>query len=59
MELLAGNGVVTAQDFLDKLKDGGDEAILDIRGVGRKVLTDIKKKLRQRGFELPTLQAAE
>ncbi|MBX3061473.1 MAG: 50S ribosomal protein L31 [Anaerolineae bacterium] len=59
MELLSSNGVTTAQDFISKLQEGGDEAILEIRGVGRKVLTDIKKKLRQRGFELPTMQTAE
>jgi large subunit ribosomal protein L31 len=57
MELLASNGVATAQDFIGKLQEGGDDAILDIRGVGRKVLTDIKKRLRARGFELPVSQA--
>ena len=56
-ELLASNGVVTAQDFINKLQEGGDDAIIDIRGVGRKVLTDIKKRLRARGFELPVAQA--
>ena len=56
-ELLAANGIINASDFVKKLQDGGDEAILEIRGVGRRVLTDIKKKLRTRGHELPTSQS--
>jgi len=56
-ELLAANGMANASDFVKKLQDGGDEAVLEIRGIGRKVLTDIKKKLRSRGFELPAAQS--
>src|SRR4051812_40525290 len=56
-ELLSENGIATAADFVKKLQEGGDEAILDIRGIGRKVLTDAKKALRARGYELPTTQA--
>jgi large subunit ribosomal protein L31 len=56
-ELLAENGIVTAGDFVNRLSEGGDEAILGIQGVGRKVLTDFKKRLRARGYELPTVQA--
>lgn len=57
-ELLANNGIATAGDFIQRLVDGGDEAIVSIRGIGRKVLTDIKKKLRARGYELPVTQEA-
>jgi large subunit ribosomal protein L31 len=56
-ELLANNGIATAQDFINKLQDGGDDAVLEIRGVGRKLLTDIKKRLKARGFELPVTTA--
>jgi len=56
-ELLASNGITTAGDFIKKLEEGGDEGILGIRGIGRKVLTDAKKALRARGYELPTVQA--
>ncbi len=56
-ELLTSNGIVNASDFVKKLQEVGDEGILEIRGVGRKVLTDIKKKLRARGFELPVAQS--
>jgi large subunit ribosomal protein L31 len=57
-DLLASNGVATAGDFIKKLEEGGDEAILSIRGIGRKILTDAKKALRTRGYELPTTQQA-
>jgi large subunit ribosomal protein L31 len=55
-ELLAANGLVTAGDFIKRLQETGDEGVLAIRGVGRKLLTDIKKKLRQKGYELPAAQ---
>ena len=35
------------------LEQGGDEAILEIPGIGRKVLSDVKRALRARGYELP------
>jgi len=57
-ELLAENGITTAGDFIKRLQDGGDEGLLEIRGIGRKVLTDAKKRLRARGYELPTTQQA-
>src|SRR6185503_16071994 len=41
-ELLAENGIVTANDFINRLREGGDEAILGIQGLGRKALTDFK-----------------
>ncbi len=51
---LAENGVNNVGDFLSKLEAGGDEALLEIPGIGRKVLSDLKKALRARGYELPT-----
>lgn len=56
-ELLATNGINTATEFIKRLQEGGDEGILSIRGIGRKVLTDAKKRLRSRGFEVPASQA--
>lgn len=56
IELLAKNGISTASQFVERLKEVGDEGIVSIRGIGRKVLTDIKKKLRARGYELPAIQ---
>jgi large subunit ribosomal protein L31 len=56
-DLLERNGLSTAGDFIKRLQEGGDEGILNIQGIGRKVLTDAKKRLRARGYELPTVQA--
>jgi large subunit ribosomal protein L31 len=55
-ELLAAHGLVTAGDFIKRLQEAGDEGVLAIRGVGRKLLTDIKKRLRQKGYALPAAQ---
>ncbi|NWG16645.1 MAG: 50S ribosomal protein L31 [Chloroflexi bacterium] len=53
LDLLNENGIQVVGDFIAKLQEGGDNAILEIPGVGRKVLADIKKALRTRGYELP------
>lgn len=42
--------------LLEKL-EGGEAALLELPGIGRKTLIDIKKKLRQLGYKLP--EAAE
>jgi len=41
-----------AGDVLKKLEEG-EKAMLDIEGFGRKSLIDLKKKLRQFGYEIP------
>jgi large subunit ribosomal protein L31 len=46
----------TVEDLLGLL-EGGDQALLDIKGFGRKSLIDLKKALRAQGFEIP--EAAE
>jgi large subunit ribosomal protein L31 len=51
--ILEENGINTVADFFTKLESGGDDGILDIPGIGRKVLSDIKKELRNRGYEFP------
>ncbi len=48
--------ISTVKDLLDQL-EGGDQALLDIKGFGRKSLIDLKKALRGQGFEIP--EAAE
>lgn len=45
--------VKTAGDFIGKLEKGGDQALLDIKGFGRKGLADVKRELKKRGFEIP------
>jgi large subunit ribosomal protein L31 len=46
--------VVTVGDVLEKLAQGED-ALLSIDGFGRKSLIDLKKILRQMGYDLPSL----
>ncbi|MDZ4764924.1 MAG: DNA-directed RNA polymerase subunit alpha C-terminal domain-containing protein [Chloroflexota bacterium] len=50
------NGISTAGDFLARLAQG-EESLLEIPGIGRKVLSDLKKSLRSRGYDVP--KAAE
>jgi len=45
-------GIVNVGQILEKL-EGGEAALLEISGVGRKTLIDIKKNLRKFGYELP------
>ncbi len=52
-DILAENGMVTVADFFEKLESGGDEPILELPGIGRKVLSDLKKTLRNRGYDVP------
>lgn len=51
--LLEENGMTVVQDFLTRLNEGGDEGILGISGLGRQALSDIKKSLRSRGYDVP------
>ncbi len=49
-------GITTIGDVLERL-EGGEQAMLDISGFGRKSLIDLKKALRQMGYKIP--EAAE
>ena len=49
-------GIVTVGHILEKL-EGGEAALLELPGVGRKTLIDVKKNLRKFGYKLP--KAAE
>ena len=53
LELLNENGINVVGDFIAKLQDGGDDAVLAIPGIGRQHLATIKKAIRARGYELP------
>jgi large subunit ribosomal protein L31 len=55
-ESLAKAEIVNVGQALEKLSQG-EAAILAIDGFGRKSLADLKKRLRQFGYELP--EAAE
>jgi large subunit ribosomal protein L31 len=49
-------GLTTIGDVLERL-EGGEQAMLDVSGFGRKSLIDLKKALRQQGYKIP--EAAE
>lgn len=53
---LADAEIKTVADLLEVL-EGGEKAMLDVKGIGRKSLIDIKKALRGADYELP--EAAE
>ena len=52
LEALAAAGITTVGDVLARL-EGGEKALLEVEGFGRKSLIDLKKQLRQMGYELP------
>lgn len=45
-------GIEVVGQFLERLEQG-DSAILEIPGIGRKALADVKRELRTLGYELP------
>ena len=55
-KILAENNITTVQDILDALSEKGENGILDINGLGQQALIDIKKSLRNLGFEIPAAQ---
>ncbi len=56
-DVMAQNGILTVADFLAKLEGGQEESLLELPGVGQKTIMDIKKNLRTRGYEVPTIKA--
>ena len=52
-DALAKAGLTNIGQVLD-LFNKGEQALLDIDGFGRKSLIDLKKKLRQFGYDLPS-----
>jgi large subunit ribosomal protein L31 len=57
--ILVQNGIEVIGDLLARWEEGGDNAILAISGIGRKVLADTKKLLRARGYAIPGQETAE
>jgi len=53
INILEDNGINTVADFFARLEEGGNESLLELPGIGRKVLSDIKKMLKKRGYEVP------
>lgn len=57
VNILNEHGLQTVGDFIKQLEEGGEEKLLEIPGIGRKVIADLKKTLRARGYELPASNA--
>jgi large subunit ribosomal protein L31 len=51
-EALARAGIIQVGQALERLAES-DQALLSVEGFGQKSLVDLKRRLRQRGFELP------
>jgi len=51
-ESLSAAGILTVGQVLDKLAEG-EATLLNLDGFGRKALADLKKRLRQFGYDLP------
>jgi len=60
LTILIESNIKVVGDFLTQL-EGGESNLLDIPGIGRKVLADIKKMLLARGYDVPgaTIQEEE
>lgn len=52
LDALSKAGVTTCGDALTKL-EAGESSLLAIDGFGRKSLSDLKKRLRQLGYQIP------
>ncbi len=53
VNILSENDISTAGEFIAKLEQGGEESLLEISGIGRKSVADLKKALRNRGYDVP------
>jgi large subunit ribosomal protein L31 len=59
LNVLAANEIHVVQDFLTKFEEVGDDGILAFNGIGRQALAEIKKSLRNAGYDLPEQEEAE
>ena len=57
-DALARAGITLVGQALDSLAQG-DAALLAVEGFGQKSLVDLKRRLRQKGFDLPSPTVAE
>ncbi|MFZ4828788.1 MAG: 50S ribosomal protein L31 [Phototrophicaceae bacterium] len=56
IDVLVQNDINTVGDFLARFSEIGDEGFLELKGIGRQALAEIKKSLRVAGYELPSGQ---
>lgn len=52
LNIFVDQGIEEVGQFIERLEQG-DGAILEIPGIGRKALADVKRELRTLGYELP------
>src|SRR5664279_3325344 len=53
VNILGENNIQTAGEFIGVLEEKGEQGLLDIAGIGRKSVADLKKALRNRGYDVP------
>lgn len=58
LTIFARHEIAVAQDALTALAEG-DAALLELPGIGRKVVADLKRALRLRGYDLPASESDE
>lgn len=51
-KILKEAGINLISDLIVRLEDGGDDAILELPGIGFKVLADAKRRISERGFKV-------
>ncbi len=52
LNIFVDQGIEEVGQFMERLEQG-DDAILEIPGIGRKALADVKRELRTLGYDLP------
>jgi large subunit ribosomal protein L31 len=57
IKALTDNGIKTAGDFLERLEKDGEEKLAEIPGINPKLIFDVKKQLRERGYKVTVSEA--
>ena len=55
--ILNDAGINLISDLIKKLDTEGDEAVLSLPGIGVKVLAEAKRRIAERGYQVPTAEA--
>lgn len=58
LPILEENDIRLVGDVLDILENDGDNGILSIDGLGQQALIELKRSLRQEGFDVPSADEA-
>lgn len=52
IKALAENGIKTAGDFLTRIEGDGETQLVEIPGINAKLISDVKRQLRDRGYKI-------